>query len=390
MKTILHISADFPDPLAPSKTKAVANLLAAADGFRHVVYSLNRVSWKTGVRSIEFGDAHVALAYGAPPYGVGLAQYLAPVARHICDDVERRRLRPDLVHAHKFSVEGLIAADVAEHLNVPFIASVWGDTDCKIVSVKRRLRGRYREVATAAKLLLPAASWTASFMQATLGTAPDHMEILPVMTAASAIIPPKLNGRGDLVSVFSLDAWKRKGLDTLVEAMARVRLAHPEAKLDVFGTGSPRSLFDATSLIAGAGDAVRLRGALPHDRVQQTLNGYAAFVMAPRRETFGMVHVEAALAGLPILWAKDRGIDGLIDLSVGVRCDPNSVDEVAAGIEHLLAHEQGLKRTIARLQADGSFSHLQRDGIAARYADLMSQAIGSGEKASRDLLVAAG
>jgi glycosyltransferase involved in cell wall biosynthesis len=102
-----------------------------------------------------------------------------------------------------------------------------------------------------------------------------------------------------------------------------------------------------------------------------------------------MVHVEAALAGLPILWAKDRGIDGLIDLSVGVRCDPNSVDEVAAGIEQLVANEQNLKRNLARLQAEGAFRHLQRDGIARQYADILARATGGREGASRDLLMAA-
>ena len=32
MKTILHISADFPDPIVPAKTKAVERLVAAAEG----------------------------------------------------------------------------------------------------------------------------------------------------------------------------------------------------------------------------------------------------------------------------------------------------------------------------------------------------------------------
>ena len=42
---ILHISADYPDPIAPAKTKAVHNLLAATNDIPHAIYSINRVNW---------------------------------------------------------------------------------------------------------------------------------------------------------------------------------------------------------------------------------------------------------------------------------------------------------------------------------------------------------
>ncbi|NJM34533.1 MAG: glycosyltransferase family 4 protein, partial [Rhodomicrobium sp.] len=163
MKTILHISADFPDPIAPAKTKAVQWLLEAAPGFRHIVYSLNRASWRSGVVSVPFGDGHCALAYGAPPYGVGMAPRLSRLADFILADLEKRRLVPDLVHAHKFTVEGLIADRIGNKAQVPFIASLWGGTDCRIYTAKPNLRPAYRRIAHSAAALLPAAPWTASY-----------------------------------------------------------------------------------------------------------------------------------------------------------------------------------------------------------------------------------
>src|SRR5512145_3356932 len=97
MKTIVHISADFPDPLQRAKTRAVEILLAATPGFRHVVYSLNRVSWRSDLAALRFDEDRVAIAYGAPPYGIGLSRYLAPVADLILRDLERRGVQPDLV-----------------------------------------------------------------------------------------------------------------------------------------------------------------------------------------------------------------------------------------------------------------------------------------------------
>jgi glycosyltransferase involved in cell wall biosynthesis len=385
MKTVLHISADFPDPMVPAKTKAVSNLLSVVSGFRHVVYSLNRVSWHNGVCALPFGEDRTAIAYGAPPYGIALARFLRPVADFIAADLARQNLRPDLIHAHKLSVEGLIAADLAERLDVPFIASVWGDTDTKIINAKRGLRERYREIAARAVKLLPAAPWTARYAMETLGVRAERTEVLPVITAEDIIIPPDMRESERLISVFALDSWQRKGLDVLCAAMHEVSTARPNVVLNIFGGGSPRAVFTARRVIerAKVGAHVRLRGALPHDRVQPVMNGYAAYVMAPRRETYGMVHAEAVLAGLPILWAKGQGIDGLIDARAGVRCQASSAAEVAEGIMHLLANQLGVKSAIAGLQAGGAFSHLQRHSIAHAYAAILTRVASGAEARDR-------
>jgi len=379
MKTILHISADFPDPLVPGKTRAVENLLAKAGGFQHLVYSINRVNWRQDIALFPFGEDRVAIAYGAPPYGIRLARYLSSVAEVICMDMERKRVVPDLIHAHKFSVEGLIAADIAKRTGIPFIASLWGDTDIKIFEAKKMLRPRYREIAQEAVLLLPPAPWTREYFKQALSLDSSHFEILPVMTAGEAIISPQAVDGPRLISVFALDSWWRKGLDILARAAMMLEREMPDLTIDVYGRGSPRALLEASRAIekAEAASRVRLMGPLPHADVQTTINEYAAFVMAPRRETFGMVHVEAVLAGVPILWSKGRGVDGLFDgFQIGCRCDPNSAAEVADGIRFLVKNERLLKESIARRQKDDSFRALRRDGIASRYVGMLSKLTG--------------
>jgi len=375
MKTIIHISADFPDPIVPGKTKAVANLLKATAGFRHIVYSLNRTH-KPGVFLQRFADDHTAIAYGAPPYGIGLDRFLRPVATAISRDLADRAIQPDLVHAHKFSVEGLVAAELASAQGCQFVCSLWGDTDIKIFEIKRGLRRRYRAVANAAQALLPAAPWTGDYFRNALGIPDNKFELLPVMTAADDIQPPVISSQPQLISLFHLDSWKRKGLDQLVRAAMRVAHDVPGLTLDIFGTGTDRSV-KATNAIAqkhGAAHVVRLRGALPHGDVQRAMNRYTAFVMAPHRETYGMVHVEALLAGLPILWSQNRGVDGLFSGDdVGYRADPMSVQDIAEGIRLLIDREQALKANIARLQRDNAFEHVRRQRIAATYADILTR-----------------
>lgn len=376
MKTVVHISADFPDALVPGKTRAVENLVNATEGFRHVVYSLNRVNGWSDIATVPFGEDRLAIAYPAPPFGIGLERFLSPVAELISRDLERRGISPGLIHAHKFSVEGLIASEVAREVQVPFVASLWGDTDIKIVEAKRNMRERYKAVARQAALLLPPAPWTQRYFRKALNLPDRHFHPLPVMTAGDAVLKPVLTHPPRLVSVFALDSWKRKGLDILVKAVARVAVKRPDVVLDIYGRGSPKSLIEVTRIIRNseAADRIRLKGPLAHDQIQRRMNGYTAFVMAPRRETYGMVHVEAVLAGVPILWSQDRGVDGLFEgLEVGRLCDPNSVESVADNILVLLSHERKLKENILDLQREDVFEQLRRAGIAANYRRVLTR-----------------
>lgn len=378
MKTIIHISADFPDPLVAGKTRAVKSLIESAPGFRHVVYSINRAAWRSGVATQRFGEDHLAIAYGAPPYGVRLRHHLGIVADVISADAERRKIRPDLIHAHKFTVEGFVAAQLSSTKGTPFIASFWGDTDRKIIEAKPALRAAYRTLAHEAAMLLPAAPWTRDYFATALGLDRRDFEILPVITLADNIMPPTLSEQPRFASIFAFDSWKRKGLEVLVQAIATVAREIGAITLDVYGRGGPAALLDMTALIRGARmeDHIKLMPALAHAEVQQVLNRYAGFVLPSRPETYGMVYAEALLGGVPILWSQNQGVDGFFDpADVGYRCDPGSVENVANGIRHLIADQARLKTRIGALQTRGAFEMLRRDAIGAQYVKLLEAAM---------------
>jgi glycosyltransferase involved in cell wall biosynthesis len=375
MKTILHISADFPDPMVPVKTKAVERLIAGTDGFRHVVYSLNRVNWRTDIAMLPFGEDRIALAYGAPPYGLRLRSHLLPVAEVIGADLRKRGIVPDLIHAHKFAVDGIVADKLSAATGAPFIASLWGDTDSKFFDSKPGLRAHYRDIARRAELLLPAAPWTGRYFAEALALEPARIQVLPVITPADAVLPPQLCGKRHVVTTFNWDAWHRKGFDTLLHALTLLGATGEEVCLDVFGRGGPKALLEMTRLIErfGLTATVRLMRPLDLSEVQSTMNRYAAFAMPSRRETYGMVYVEAVLAGVPILCSQNQGVDGLFEgMSVGYACNAQSVADVADGLRLLLIQESRLKDEIARLQQNGALEHIRSTAIAARYHALLT------------------
>lgn len=377
-ETIVHISSDFPDSMVAEKTRSMRTLIDGASDYRHIVYSLNRVNALSGIEMVDFADDRIAVAYGAPPKGILLETALTAVAHRLHQDIVARGLKVSAIHAHKFTVEGLIAIRIARALGVPFVVNIWGDTDLRIVSVRRDLRARWAAIAKEASAILVCAPWTIDKFDALVALDRQKTLVLPSIIfhehfRASA---PCSNNR--FVTLFNLDAYRRKNFAGLVAAIMTIARSRPDIRLDVFGSGSPKTLLAISKLIrkAGATQHVMLRGKISNDDFSATLNQYVAFLMPTRRETFGMVFIEAVFAGLPVLHSKGWGIDGSFgSAQIGYACQPDDQADIVRGIETLIRDEAAIKASITHLESAGGLDLFKRDAILAAYQGLLKRTI---------------
>ncbi len=375
--TIVHISADYPDPLVPAKTSAVKTLVEATPGFRHVVYSLNRVNRNLGhVTSTEFGPDRIALAYGAPPRGLFHLTFLERVADWIGADIRRLGLTVGGFHAHKLSVEGLIVERLARKTGRPFITNIWGDSDLRITGARPDLRRRWKAILDEASAIIAYAPWTIDRFDARFGLDRAKARIIPPIVTPDVFTPSPMSGAPRLVTLLNLVSWRRKNLPALIGAVVALRNRRPDISLDIYGKGPPAAEARVRKLIiaAKAEGSVRLMGPVENSLVGQTLNPYAAFVMPTRRETFGMVFIEALFAGLPILHSRDWGIDGFFeDGAVGYACAPRNQTDILRGLEHLLDNQAALKTGLASLSAAGGLDPFKKTAITSAYGAILER-----------------
>ena len=383
MKTIVHISADFPDAMKAGKTAVVRRLVDGTTGYRHRVYSLNRVDGLGGLSHLPFGHDRIALAYGAPPKGILLETRLRAVARWIAADLARESIRPDLFHAHKLTVEGIIVDELTATTPCPYLVTSQGDTDLRIIGVRRDLKPLFRRIATGAAALLPLAPWTRAGLAQHLGLDAGSMTLLPCLLEDDRQSPAAPVAAPVLATVFHLQSARRKNLDSMAKAALTVTQTHVDFRLDVHGGGEPGDVMTARRMIAEAGaeHVVRLCGPT-REPLPTLLQRYAGLVLPTRRESYGLVHVEALLAGLPILWSRDRGIDGLFAaVGVGYRCDPADLQDIALGMRYLVDHEAAGKRAVAEAQGRGAFESMRRKTILDTYRAVLERALaGNGPK----------
>ncbi|MCP5026446.1 MAG: glycosyltransferase family 4 protein [Actinomycetia bacterium] len=135
----------------------------------------------------------------------------------------------------------------------------------------------------------------------------------------------------------------RKGVDTLIDAVARLAPRHPGLSLAVSGSGRDRRRLEQRARRQGA--PVRFLGRIPDDEVPQVYGMGDVFSIPCRvrwggleQEGFGIVFLEAAAAGVPQVAGASGGAHEAVDDGItGFVVDPpDSADAVAAAISRLL------------------------------------------------------
>src|SRR5262249_40629294 len=113
------------------------------------------------------------------------------------------------------------------------------------------------------------------------------------------------NGRGGndpprLLTVGLLDT-ERKGLDILLQAVARVQETNRAFRLDIVGEGGLRPDYEALAGRLGLDPFVTFHGFRPKDEVAELMRQADLFVLGSRFENNPCVVIEAMATGLPVV-----------------------------------------------------------------------------------------
>ena len=135
-----------------------------------------------------------------------------------------------------------------------------------------------------------------------------------------------------------------KGHDVMIRAMALVRESVPEARWVVVGDGALRGELEAAAREHGVADAVTFTGALSDVERDAWLDRAHVFAMPSRLpptrsggEGFGIVYLEAAAHGLPVVAGNVAGaLDAVQDDETGLLVDPSDAGAVAGALVALL------------------------------------------------------
>jgi glycosyltransferase involved in cell wall biosynthesis len=255
-----------------------------------------------------------------------------------------REYRPDLVHAYGFETGNALVAirsgfpvsafiqGIAELLE-PFSQNLdWIDRK-SMVHVERQAVSKVRWAVAENEF---AKRWM-------LSRNTDAMvDIIPHPTREVFFEKSAPIFGDSILTVGGLD--RRKGMDTLISAFARV--PSKAAKLVITGDGHLLPKLRELAASLGIESRVEFTGGLSTPDVIQRMNAARAFVIASRMDTSPNVVSEAHAIGLPVIGTRVGGIPEMIDEGEdGFLVDCDDTDTMAARI-HTLLEDRDLARKL--------------------------------------------
>lgn len=269
-----------------------------------------------------------------------------------------RREPPDVVHAN-YWMSGLAALAAGQPLGIPVV-----QTFHALGAVKRRHLGPLdpspperieaeRRLAGDVDAVVATSVAEVEELHA-LGAAPRRIAVVPCGVDAarfSPVRPAEVRGaRRRLVALGRL--VERKGVGDAIRALRLL----PGVELVVGGGSGGRHDAEATALRALVRrehviGRVEFRGPVAYERVPALLRSADVVVCVPWYEPFGMVALESAACGTPVVASAVGGLrETIVDGATGFLVPPRAPDHLASAVRILLSDE-GLRTRLGRSAA---------------------------------------
>jgi D-inositol-3-phosphate glycosyltransferase len=336
---------------------------------------------------------HLVAGPAAPLTTDELLPYVDDFSDRIVDLYRDPAQRPDLLHAN-YWLSGLAVHRAKHRLDLPMVA-----TFHTLARVKARAEGTpepvlrvaaEQEIVACSDLVLAATQDEAEQLVALYEADPARVEVVPpgvdhqIFHPGDRALARKRLGLDEdrPVVLFVGRIQPLKGAELAVRTFARVAQLDPRPVLVVVGGPSgpdgPAELARArqAAVDGGVADRVLFRRPVPHAQLVEHYRAADVCLVPSRSESFGLVALEAAACGTPVVAAAVGGLRSVVhDGCTGFQVEGRDPDDFAAPValllgDHDLAAEMGVS-------ASESSMRYSWDMMAVRlrrlYADLVAR-----------------
>ncbi|NKR48859.1 glycosyltransferase [Rhodococcus hoagii] len=148
-----------------------------------------------------------------------------------------------------------------------------------------------------------------------------------------------------------------KGVQDAIAALPRIRRSHPGTTLAVAGEGTQFEWLQQQARTHRVARSVTFLGNLDHEELLGWLHGADAIVLPSRYEPFGIIALEAAAAGTPLIASTAGGLgEAVVDGVTGLSFEPGDVDGLTSAAREVLDDPAAAQRRAVaareRLTAD--------------------------------------
>jgi len=285
----------------------------------------------------------------------------------------------NLIHASTLCVDGAVAYELGKKYKIPYVISVRG-TDVNFYYKKFFLRRSYfhKILENASSIIFISPSLKKQFInqipQKLYNNIKSKITILPNgvdnVFSKNITAPSKMNN--PIKVLYYGGIQKNKNLHSTVASIKLLRSKGLNIEYTIIGKGllHRRTTPDYIKLIDDLNRLnqwIRIFPSMSKEELQNEISKYDIFVMPSFSETFGLAYVEALTQGIPIVYSKGQGFDGVFPEGfVGYSVAAENIDDISEKIELIIKNYQSICSNISTLD----FNQFDWGNIADKYKQI--------------------
>lgn len=369
--------------------REVANEMARR-GVRSDIFTRRTDPDEPGV--VEAGDGVRVFSVRAGPERPVHKDRLPTLVRRFADSIAD--VGPyDVIHAH-YWLSGVAGAALKTAWRAPLVVSFHTLARVKDVASTGeppepifRKRGEERAIGAADRIVAPTATERGQLVDL-YDADPGRIHVVPPGVDLDRFAPGdrvsarlKFGFGSDPTVVFVGRLQPFKGTDVAVQAMAPLIQMVPDARLVIVGGDSPRGnrgermRLRLTARRLGVADRLRFLEPVPHAELADLYRAADVVVVPSASESFGLVALEAAACGTPVVATAVGGLRQIVrDAETGYLVGSRDPAAFAAALSRVLADPSARERlgaNASRLAARFPWSNTAV-GILETYASVMA------------------
>lgn len=243
--------------------------------------------------------------------------------------------RVDLIHAHE-SAPALVANLARMGTGIPLAVTYHGSEPERIAS--------FGGIASKADQVITPSHASASDLARIGGVPEDKLKVIGLGVSPApddsadeiAALRKELLGDGEVLIITVARLVHQKGVDILIDVVARLIRDHPGLRFVVAGDGPDEDRLKDLARTRGVNGHLRFLGRV--NRPHLYLRASDLFLLTSRWEALPFTIVEAFQAGVPAVAAACSGVVELIDDQVGAVVPIGDVDATAEAVTRIVTN----------------------------------------------------
>jgi len=377
---ILMVSWEYPPVVIGGLGRHVHHLATDLVAAGHEVVVLSRrptgtdPSTHPSTDEVSEGVRVIAAAQDPHEFTFGtdmMAWTLAMGHAMVRSGLTLRDWQPDVVHAHDWLVAHPAVA-LAEYFDVPLVSTIHATEAGRHSGwisgqVSRQVHALESWLVHESDSLIACSVSMREEITRLFGPGLSEICVIPngIDTAGWPFAPRQPHAGPPELLYFGRLEYE-KGVHEAIAALPRIRRAHPGTTLTIAGDGTQLDWLVELARKHKVRKATKFIGRVDHQELLRLLHRADAAVLPSHYEPFGIVALEAAATGTPLVTSNVGGLgEAVIDGFTGVSCPPRDVAALAAAVRTVLddpaAAQQRAVAARERLTADFSWSTVADD-----------------------------